>query len=81
MRTLPEVLGRWALLAAFAAATLVSGCANLVDSESARTALSTRQRDSTLAESALPGAATVGRALERSDDALVRSAALDSLTH
>ncbi len=43
--------------------------------------LTTRERDSILAtQKAIPGAATVGRALETSDRAANRAAQVDSLT-
>jgi len=42
--------------------------------------LTEHQRDSVIAGSTLPGAATVGKALEHQDDATQRSASLDSLT-
>lgn len=64
-------------LAVLAAA---SGCANQVDSDGARTMLSGGERDSVLARSALPGAATVGRALDQSDRAADQAAFLDSLS-
>jgi len=41
--------------------------------------LSERQRDSVISRSNLPGAATVGRALQESDKASLRAASLDSL--
>lgn len=80
MRARPEFHPELALILMLVAATLAWGCANLIDSESAKSALTASQRDSTLAESSLPGASTVGRALDRADDALARSASLDSLT-
>lgn len=50
------------------------------NSSGSRQPLTERQRDSVIAGSTLPGAATVGKALERSDDAKERAASLDSLT-
>jgi hypothetical protein len=38
-----------------------------------------RQRDSTIAESRLPGATAVGRALDAADAAAARAAAADSI--
>ena len=60
-------------------AALVAGCANQLDSDSTRAALTGHQRDSVLAQSELPGAATVGRALDENDHAAERAAALDSV--
>ena len=64
-----------ALLMALA---LASGCGSS-PRRAAEPPLTERQRDSVLARSGLPGATTVGRALEVSDDAAARAAALDSL--
>jgi hypothetical protein len=44
-----------------------------------KASLSERQRDSVISRSSLPGASTVGRALEQSDAASQRAANLDSL--
>jgi hypothetical protein len=73
---------RWIVSRAFIllVSLCVSGCANAIDSDSVRTALSQRERDSLLAGSALPGSRAVGRALDHSDVARKRAAALDSLT-
>ena len=60
-------------------AAMAAGCANALDSDSTKAALTTHQRDSVLARSDLPGAATVGRALDESDRAGARAAALDSI--
>ncbi len=70
---------RWCLGLALALA--LPGCANRAASEHARVALTERQRDSVLAQSSLPGASVVGRALGESDKAAHRAAGLDSLTH
>ena len=55
----------------------LGGCADR-NSASGRT-LSERGRDSVISRSSLPGAATVGRALQQSDAASQRAASLDSL--
>jgi len=59
---------------------LVVGCSGESNSDQAETGLSQRQRDSLVAESDLPGAAAVGKALSISDSAAARAARLDSLT-
>lgn len=60
-------------------AAMTAGCANLLDSDSTKAALTAHERDSVLAQSELPGAATVGRALDENDHAAERAAALDSI--
>lgn len=66
----------------FAAACLsLAGCSTHERTDAASVSLSERQRDSVLSRSALPGAGTVGRALDQSDRAARRAAAMDSLTH
>jgi hypothetical protein len=67
-----------ALVGALAALALL-GCAENPRS-SGKAALSERERDSLLAESALPGARVVGRALQVSRQASARAADIDSLT-
>jgi hypothetical protein len=57
----------------------VSGCSN--GNRTSGRVLSERQRDSVIARSSLPGASTVGRALQESDKASVRAASLDSLAN
>ena len=57
-----------------AAAFALTGCGNAFDADATRAALSTRQRDSTIARSVLPGAGVVGRALGESNRAAVRAA-------
>lgn len=57
----------------------VAGCAR--HDAPAGAALTERQRDSILAREPVPGAATVGRALDASDRAAGRAAAIDSLAH
>lgn len=64
-----------ALLIALA---LASGCGNS-PRRPANPPLTERQRDSVLAQSGLPGATTVGRALQVSDGATARAAAIDSI--
>ena len=74
MRTIPV----FALLVA-----LCAGCAPRAD-QAARAPLTERQRDSVLARSSLPGASTVGRALDASDRAAARASSLgaaDSMFH
>ena len=56
-----------------------AGCGNTFDSDSTKTALTGHERDSVLARSELPGAATVGRALDENDRAAKRAATLDSI--
>ncbi|TMQ72872.1 MAG: hypothetical protein E6K80_01555 [Candidatus Eisenbacteria bacterium] len=67
---------RWAWT--IAATLALTGCA--ARETSSRAPLTERQRDSVIARSSLPGAGTVGRALEQSDAASRRVARLDSLT-
>jgi hypothetical protein len=61
------------------AAGMCPGCANQFDSDSTKAALTGHERDSVLARSELPGAATVGRALHENDRAAQRAASLDSI--
>jgi hypothetical protein len=71
----PKILAATALLC-----LITLGCSP--QSRSARAPLTERQRDSVLAQSALPGASVVGRALDASDRAADRAAgvqAADSL--
>jgi len=56
----------------------LSACGS--SSSSSRQPLTEHQRDSVIAGSPLPGAATVGKAREHQDDATQRAASLDSLT-
>ena len=63
------------LLAMFAAMT-AAGCSN---QSRTRAQLTSHQRDSVIAESSLPGAATVKRALLESDRAAARAASMDTL--
>ena len=69
------------LLLAFAFGALAAiGCGNMIDGDTVQTTLTSHQRDSVLARSALPGAAVVDRALTQQDRATHRAADLDSLT-
>jgi len=70
-------MNRMPLLAIVACAIAVSGCSQRTTN---RAPLTERQRDSVIAGSSLPGATTVGRALQESDAASQRAANLDSLT-
>ncbi len=63
--------------AAVVLALAVVGCAA---PKSTRAPLTERQRDSVISRSSLPGASTVGRALQESDAASQRAANLDSLS-
>ena len=62
------------VLMALAAVAGCSGSGN----RSARAPLTERQRDSVLARTSLPGASTVGRAMDVSDDQARRSAAANA---
>ena len=62
------------------AALALLGCAENTRSSGKESALTEHQRDSVLAESALPGARVVGRALQVSRQATARAAGIDSLT-
>jgi hypothetical protein len=59
-------MARFAVM--LAVAVLLAGCSGAEK----RDPLTKRQRDSTIAGSPLPGAKTVGKALEHSDSAAVR---------
>ena len=56
-----------------AAMVVLSGCAQKASEEEARTPMTQRQRDSTIAASGLPGASAVGKALEIADSAAARA--------
>jgi hypothetical protein len=64
---------RWLFLSPLA----LLACA--ADPPPERAEMTQRQRDSTIAESRLPGARGVGRALDASDAAAARAAAADSI--
>lgn len=66
-----------AALAALAALSLLTGCAPGAKEPQAK--LTEHQRDSVLATEPIPGAATVGRALEESAKASESAARMDSL--
>ena len=75
-----RMAGAAALIAGLALVLAAGGCGNMLDSDTTRQALTTRQRDSTIAKSVLPGAAVVGRAMAESDRSAIRPASMDSLT-
>ena len=62
------------------ALSLLAGCARHASEPRPASRLTEAQRDTAIARSSLPGAATVGRALELSGQGADRSAQLDSLT-
>jgi hypothetical protein len=57
---------------------LAAACASSDTSANRRDTMTQRQRDSVLAQSGLPGAAGVGKALRAADSAKARQAQLDS---
>jgi len=59
---------------------VLAGCSGKSETEQNQTGLSQRQKDSLVAESDLPGARVVGKALSISDSAAARAARLDSLS-
>ena len=59
---------------------ILVGCSGKKETEQNQTGLSQRQRDNLVAESDLPGARVVGKALSISDSAAARAARLDSLS-
>ncbi len=66
---------RWFLAAALCLA--IAGC-SAAAKDSARAPLSERQRDSVLARTPIPGASTVGRAMDAGDDQARRAGALNA---
>jgi len=66
----------WILL--FAVLIVLFGCTEDSSDKASKKKLTQRQRDSVLSESKLPGAKTVGKAIEVSDTASARSKRLDS---
>ena len=66
---------RWMIIL-FIFLFLILGCAG----ESSKGKLTKRQRDSILSESKLPGARTVGKAIEVSDSSKVRAKQIDDLS-
>ena len=61
------------------AALIVTGCSSNDTAANDRDTMTQRQRDSVLAQSAIPGAAGVGKALSAADSIRARNARLDSL--
>jgi len=57
----------------------LAACSKHSGAERGRSAMSERQRDSTIAKSRLPGGGIVGQALAVSDSTAARAARLDSL--
>ena len=60
-------------------AFVLSACSGKPQQANNRDTMTQRQKDSVLAQSALPGAQGVGKALAASDSAKARQARLDSL--
>lgn len=60
-------------------ALIAVGCARDETAANDRDTMTQRQRDSVLAQSELPGAAGVGKALSAADSIRARNARLDSL--
>jgi len=58
-----------------------AGCARHASESRPASTLTEAQRDTAIARSTLPGAATVGKALELNGRSAARSAALDTLSH
>lgn len=61
------------------AALVVVGCSSNDTAANDRDTMTQRQRDSVLAQSAIPGAGGVGKALSAADSIRARNARLDSL--
>jgi hypothetical protein len=61
------------------AALITAGCARSETAANDRDTMTQRQRDSVLAQSGLPGAKGVGKALSAADSVRARNAQLDSL--
>ena len=66
-------------LAALVAIPLLAACSGQKQTANNRDTMTQRQKDSVLAQSGLPGAQGVGKALAASDSAKARQARLDSL--
>lgn len=62
----------------FSAVVLVLGCSSSDTPQNRRDTMTQRQRDSVLAQSRLPGASGVGKAMRAADSAKARQAQLDS---
>ena len=71
------MLRGWSGALALLALAAVAGCSGSSD-RSTRAPLTERQRDSVLARTSLPGASTVGRAMDASDDQARRAAATNA---
>lgn len=72
-------LRRLFIIGLFASFT-IAGCAGHSSTPKPASTLTEAQRDSAIARSSLPGASTVGRALDVSGQGAGHSAQLDSLT-
>ena len=59
----------------------IAGCSRHASQPQPASRLTEVQRDSAIARSSLPGASTVGRALEQSGQGANRAAQADSMTH
>lgn len=59
-------------------AALLVGCSSSDTAQNLRDTMTQRQRDSVLAQSGLPGAGGVGKALKAADSAKARQAQIDS---
>lgn len=66
------------LFAACAVTCAVPGCSRETGADRKSAPLSERQRDSVISKSRLPGALTVGAALDAADSAAARAARADS---
>ena len=71
MNSRPRISGAATLL--FAMSMLLAGCSQQTAGDETRAPLTTRQRDSTLAKSRLPGSNVVGRTMDIADSAAARS--------
>jgi hypothetical protein len=61
------------------AALIIAGCSRSETAANDRDTMTQRQRDSVLAQSGLPGAKGVGKALSAADSVRARNAQLDSI--
>jgi hypothetical protein len=61
------------------AALITAGCSRSETAANDRDTMTQRQRDSVLAQSGLPGAKGVGKALSAADSVRARNAQLDSI--
>lgn len=69
------------VLLAMLASLALAGCAGHSSTPKPASTLTEAQRDSAIARSSLPGAATVGRALTLSGTEMRHAAQVDSATH